>query len=91
MKHTQGEWICKGNFKRIATNESLLDEVEICKISGDNSKLKIQANAKLIAAAPDLFKALAQIQFAVKSGAVTGLFKDEIECMNNAIEKATKP
>lgn len=38
----------------------------------------------------DLLLTLQQIQFAVKSGAVKGLFKDEIDKMDNAIKKATE-
>jgi len=55
-KHTQGQWITKGDFKRIATNESLLDETQICIISGDSREEEIQANAQLIAAAPELLQ-----------------------------------
>ena len=60
-KHTKREWICKGSYRRVATNESILDEVEICKISGNPLEQEIIANAKLIAAAPELFEALQKI------------------------------
>jgi len=97
---TKGEWKIEqethNNCIFIECNRNGKRNVAIAKINYSEQyahlvdKAEAEANAKLIAASPDLFTALAQIQFAVKSGAVKGLFKDEIECMNNAINKALK-
>ena len=92
---TKGEW----KVERDGTPfESTIfcDELRICEVKSygtpfnDPSLEERIANANLIASAPDLLKALAQIQFAFKSGGVKGLLSDEIEDMNNAIEKALK-
>ena len=86
-KHTKNEWICKGSYRRVATNESLLDEFEICKISGNHSEGEIIANAKLIAAAPELLEALQEIMDSPQS---MQLLNGQRFKALNAIKKATE-
>ena len=100
MKHTQGEWFIKEyyNSRDIHSEINGVSTLIACayQLNGypkdkDDNTIPCEqalANAKLISAAPDLLLTLQQIQFAVKSGAVKGLFKDEIEKMDNAIKKA---
>lgn len=53
MKHTKGPWLVKGNY--IETQ----DEYPVALIElGLGSIQKVQANARLIAAAPELLEAL---------------------------------
>lgn len=43
--------------------------------------------SELLEQRDELLKALGQIHFAVSCGGVKGLMTDEIECMNNIINK----
>lgn len=46
---TKGKMMRKGVLgSRIATDASLMDEVEICKLSGDHQSAQVSANADLI-------------------------------------------
>lgn len=85
MKHTQGEWKTEG--------ANVLTEIRlIANCTGNGSKVteEDKANAKLIAAAPDLLLACQYIESAISSGGVKGLFEDEINTILSAIKKATQ-
>jgi hypothetical protein len=95
FKGTNGEWKVEIDGNPFEST-IFCNELRICEVKSygtpfnDPSLEERIANAKLIASAPDLLKALEQIQFAVKNGNVKGLFHDEINDMDNAIEKALK-
>ena len=91
FRGTNDKWRFSKEHQEITTSRVGIVEGSKCVASlGTFGKTdeEIEANGRLIESAPDLLKALAQIQFAVKSGAVKGLFQDEINDMDNAIEKA---
>lgn len=54
-KHTQGEWVSSGYRVDVDVADGLSG---ICEMCGWMSESEMEANAKLIAAAPDLLKAL---------------------------------
>jgi K+/H+ antiporter YhaU regulatory subunit KhtT len=105
MKHTQGEWYLPHNYKM--EQPSVVKSPDtgrwwaiicsgysnmICKVFGD-SKEEAEANAKLIAAAPDLLEALENL-----IDPMTGLVADHVahyigsekaHKIEQAIEKAT--
>jgi len=66
MKHTQGKWEISNNGHqalRIGVNiNNPLESCIICSLSGNPSSDEIKANAKLIAAAPELLDALIKIR-----------------------------
>jgi hypothetical protein len=95
FKGTKGKWELYEDGSPFEAT-IFCDDLRICEVKSfgtpfnDPSLEERIANANLIASAPDLLKALLQIQFAVKNGNVKGLFHDEINDMDNAIEKALK-
>lgn len=95
MKHTKGEWTCSMNPLAVQPPYFVnVNRKAICKVGNVQDPLaseEIEANAKLIAAAPELLNALVRIS-KIENGAF-GLkpfdvlrFKSEI---NEAIKKAT--
>ncbi len=87
-KHTPGEWKVipyNGYQKCIGT-----DKYTICHTTialEDKDKVQAEANAKLIAAAPDLLAAALQIKNEIDT---EGLLQGSYEKLLEAIEKATK-
>lgn len=94
FKGTKGEWLYNGSLQMNSGYRVVYNKSGILLHKSENkfglTEDEIEANAKLIASAPDLLEALCQIQSAVETGAVKGLLSDEIESMNKAIEKALK-
>lgn len=89
MKHTKGEWLVKheyhimsGDGRSIASAGTFSSNVNPEKVREEN-----MANAKLIAASPDLLEALIEIQKQFnKDGNMTGHL---YEICDKAIKKAT--
>lgn len=82
MKHTEGEWFASGTEV-----VSMPSQVKISnQISGENYE-KAKANAKLIAAAPDLLKALSDLYNSIDS--CVELTPDVLLKAKQAIKKAT--
>lgn len=98
MKHTAGPWIAK-TYSRVRSSDLVRIETEtdlICEIhnlfrgydgdliqNGENEK---QANARLIASAPEL---LAALQACFESGQLTPLTPNVLRQARLAISKAT--
>lgn len=100
MKHTQGEWKIARNMNGalcIYTGEDeYLMETLISKVMGTNIPDQFKANAKLIAAAPDLLEAAKNIlhdainhQHRNNSNDFPKR-KEAIEALEAAIKKATE-
>lgn len=87
-KHTKGEWTT-ANVNGISVWSK--DNQMICNVLNTNKNEK-EANAKLIAAAPDLLEALVNICKKVEFCSLDNksTFKDEYKKAINAINKATK-
>lgn len=94
IKHTKGTWwacCTKSTPHYVFANEG---ERTICamiqkqEMGEDLTAEEMQANAKLIAAAPKMLDALLKLQYAVKHGNVKGLFEDEKKLIDNAINEA---
>lgn len=86
-KHTKGKWFVNPRSTRnVRCGDNTIANCSQGQ-DGDNEEEEI-ANAKLIAAAPDLLDALLKLQYAVKHGGVKGLFEDEKKLIDNAINKA---
>lgn len=87
MKHTKGEWrIFPSSNKLIQINSEKMHSVcDVWAINGE-SKEELEANAKLIAAAPYLLEALIEVE---EWAAKFGLGKDQYNKVINAINKAT--
>jgi len=89
-KHTQGEWIKKSPKNRVIqiTNKEnlIICEIDILINKVTPTPSAAEANAKLIAAAPDLLEALIDLAKFCKENN-TGV---ELELAENAINKATK-
>lgn len=86
-KHTPGEWIAKdGQIYPIETGKTLA--IIPYYITDDEQ----QANARLIAAAPDLLEALRQfIHSTEHEGVIHGRIVDAVRNAEAAILKATTP
>ncbi len=92
-KHTQGEWeinnniIISDNYQTIATIHKQSFDTNI---DGTHARdREMEANAKLIAAAPDLLKCLIELKphlIDIGFSQTNGLLLD----INNAIKKATE-
>ena len=88
-KHTQGEWEISKNQNqgvRINVGSDPIKMTTICSLSGSPREEEVNANAKLIAAAPDMLDALIKIK---EIGGFSSDGKIGI-LINNAIKKATK-
>jgi len=97
-KHTPGKWIFKkgGNFSGTYVNYVMSGNINIAQTRGNIDKIPMgenEANAKLIAAAPDMFTALmvakAHLEYAIEFGAGAGGESKAIEIIDKAIKKAT--
>ena len=97
MKHTQGEWKVKlwpdKDLGFVATSIETVPEsnkFSICDVYGNNTKEQ-QANAKLIAAAPDLLNALNELRLKIGNLYPTDKrFRAEYKKAMAAIKKATE-
>ena len=87
-KHTKGEWrVSKEPFSLLITHKVNEKAESICQISQRYKPEEEQiANAKLIAASPELLESLIMI----KMGGLGNFTKEEQEKINNAIKKATE-
>ena len=64
MKHTPGPWFKDGNFIRQADDSGLIAELYISPNQNDGRNEALTANAKLMAAAPEMYALLSQINTA---------------------------
>jgi len=83
---TELEIITTVTMHHYSTDDNSIDD---CLKRDFEANSKSIANAKLIAAAPELLKSCQFIQSAIDSGEVKGLFKDELAQLELAIKKAT--
>lgn len=62
-QHTPGPWFVSGPFigPRLSPDSGI--QIKVARVAGDETDAEVIANARLIAAAPDL---LAELKFAVK-------------------------
>jgi len=86
-KHTQGEWLTKEG--QIYSQETGVTLAMIPYFDEENEEQ--EANARLIAAAPELLKALQTISSVLTDWNNDGKYKNLIEHANTAIQKATQP
>ncbi len=98
-RHTPGPWPWKytGDGKRIVIGEGLVEGpggYEVAEVYSDDCPAEVaEANARLIAAAPDLLEALQRMHQAFNAKApIPKQEGDALEAMcRAAIAKATKP
>jgi len=98
MKHTKGEWELSHHTNqgiRIVINPDNPSKTEnICSVSGNPSDESVYANAKLIAAAPELLQALLeaeiQIEYMHERTGETGTGVALLSRINTLISKVTK-
>lgn len=100
MKHTKGKWELSENTNQgIRINVGQEDPITmttICSMSGSPRIAEVTANAKLIAAAPDMLEALIDIKDRIDKCKGLPLTHDEaldsfyVEIINEAIKKATE-
>jgi hypothetical protein len=99
-KHTKGEWKLNYSFSKAVENEDNCQWVSIysesnnlmAEIKGQHygiPEYEMHANAKLMAAAPDLLKALNDCVQIMESITILTGHKPCIERAKQAIEKAT--
>lgn len=81
-KHTQGEW----KVERIYKNPFSIDTLYIINTGVPQSIKESEANAKLIAAAPELLEALIEVRQHMTAHIPEKIF----DLIDNAIDKATK-
>jgi hypothetical protein len=86
--HTPGPWTYKDDFELVVVPKNDPQADAICEITGNPSEQF--ANARLIAAAPELLEALYLVimDFEHEGGFIN---PDTIEATRNAIQKATQP
>lgn len=93
MKHTQGEWkVFSGQYPlgTISINTDVKTRICTLKINEYGNAKETKANAKLIAAAPDLLEALLLICSADPNDTEPKILNEsEIEKIYAAIKKAT--
>jgi len=100
-KHTPGEWVFKEwkqegtDFYHIRSKKEFTDLIAtVHRWKGYIDKREAEANAKLIAAAPDMLDALmvakAHLEYAIEFGAGAGGESKAIEIIDRAIKKATE-
>jgi hypothetical protein len=85
MKHTKGEWEARESYKGWSIHPKDLTSV-VADIQMRVSEIEAEANAKLIAAAPELLDALLDAKENWKGNKLIGGIYEKI-C--NAINKAT--
>jgi len=81
MKHTKGEWINLGYRVDVDIADGLSG---ICEMSNWMDKKEMEANAKLIAAAPEMLEALIHLRDFCPS-----LKKHQKDTITRVIKKAT--
>lgn len=82
-KHTQGEWkVSPANKTRVLVDRDIL--ISDARVTIPIGREEAEANAKLIAAAPDLLEALKYVKRFLVSTEV------DINFIDQAIKKATK-
>ena len=89
MKHTQGEWTIENPR---GTHHIKCEGKEIARVTGVNKTFdckKAEANAKLIASAPDLLKALKTCLHTLRNTVNNGDADNTILLTEKAIKKAT--
>ena len=89
-KHTEGTWIVNGLIitAKLSSNPNEY-HLKVCEVANNSSAHphEAEANAKLIAAAPDLLEALQAIMNSGQLMAVSRSIKQQCQ---QAIDKATK-
>lgn len=88
FKHTQGDWEIAPNKLTVVVNNIIVAD---CDTTDEyhSTKSEMEANAKLIAAAPKLLKALIAIsEWDKRNEAIIGT--TIINAVNSAIKKATE-
>ena len=87
MKHTKGEWkIFPISNKLIQINSEKMYSIAYVWAINRELKEELEANAKLIAAAPDLLEVLIKLKEWEKTNFIE---QSLLEKINNAINKAT--
>ncbi len=96
VKHTPGPWHCtpEADLPRIgvyAGKDDEDDEAIICDVTDEDLKVdgENEANARLIAAAPDLLEALEIVQNGINGSLVHGIPEKLERRIKAAIAKAT--
>ena len=98
-KHTKGKWEIWNNghngIRIMVDKDNPLKSINICTLSGSCTDKEVQANAKIIAATPELLKELQNITGVLLSLHLIGikLPEDCEEAINtsiSAIKKATE-
>jgi len=93
-KHTKGEWEFKkgGNFSGTFVNFICTGDIHIAQTRGSTSEMTAEeneANAKLIAAAPDMLEALLEAKGMYEKLEPVGGWQGVYEQIEYAIKKAT--
>lgn len=96
MKHTKGTWYTSGSVniheQRIIADEETGQTIAVCYGRGehDNRKSETEANAHLIAAAPELLEACEMLLDRLNYHGNIDILREEgpIEDLRNAITKA---
>jgi hypothetical protein len=87
MKHTQGKWINLGYRVDVDIADGLSG---ICEMSDWMGKDEMEANAKLIAAAPELLSIVLELQESASYWSEYDVPIGIVERIDNAIKKATE-
>jgi len=87
MKHTQGDWINLGYRVDVDIADGLSG---ICEMSDWMDKEEMEANAKLIAAAPELLEALKSARTEMLKVGVNYDNASTYNIIDKAIKKATE-
>jgi hypothetical protein len=92
-KHTPGPWIVQDEYEDIIpidsppTSNGGYEPIEVCRVSNQDED-GMTANACLIAAAPDLYDALHNLEAGVRLWISRGVSEEELRRAGEALRKA---
>lgn len=86
MTHTPGPWFVKGQFIGPRLSEDSGIQLKVARVAGDETDAEADANAHLIAAAPDLLEALVEAAEFIQP---FNRAEDLLDRIDAAIAKAT--